>query len=114
MRAQTFKIFAELLRNVDNSIILCIIGNKTDLQSDRMVKLEDAETYAMSINADYFETSALNHTGINEVFSCIANKLITVCDNKCSSFCFGDSFDLSQTKIDLNNSQKDKSSSCCK
>ena len=114
-------LLTELLRNVDNSIIVCIVGNKLDLSSERGVTTSEAETYAMSINADYFETSALTHTGITEVFSCIANKMSRQTDNKCQSFSYGDSLDCSfadpfiqnQNKLDLKSSSKEKTFNCC-
>jgi len=113
----------ELLRNVDNSIIVCIVGNKLDLESERGITTSEAEAYAMSINADYFETSALTHTGISEVFSCIANKMTRLNDNKCQSFSYGDSLEYSfadsfaqrnqLNKLDLNSNAKEKAFSCC-
>ncbi|RWS02703.1 ras-related protein Rab-21-like isoform X3 [Dinothrombium tinctorium] len=68
----------ELLRNVDyeTSVVLCLVGNKTDLKNERQVTCEEAEEYAYSINAQYFETSALNNEGINDVFSNIAKSII--------------------------------------
>lgn len=114
----------ELIRNIDDQIIICVVGNKQDLVSERRVSANDAEAYAMSISADYFETSALTHTGIDEVFNCIANKVTRLSDNKCQSFSFGDSLDTSLAEIwnngtnhsDLktnSNNAKDKSSKCC-
>jgi len=111
----------ELLRNTDNSIIVCIVGNKLDLNAERQVSTTEAEAYALTINADYFETSAKTHSGINEVFSCIANKITRIGDNKCQTFGFGDSLDNSFTtdgpnghKTDLKEVTNERSYSCCK
>ena len=37
-----------------------LVGNKSDLKNDRKVTIQQAEEFAKSINAKYFETSALN------------------------------------------------------
>lgn len=42
---------------------MCIVGNKTDLESQRKVSKEEAHTYADSIGATYFEASALHDQG---------------------------------------------------
>ena len=43
---------------------MCLLGNKSDLESGRQVKSEDAEEYAASIDALFYETSALKNIGI--------------------------------------------------
>ncbi|XP_067003692.1 ras-related protein Rab-21 isoform X3 [Anabrus simplex] len=49
----------ELQRNVEEPMVLCVVGNKTDLASDRKVSREEAFQYAQSIGGNYFESSAL-------------------------------------------------------
>ena len=56
-------LVAELKRNVDTPIALCLLGNKSDLDSGRKVSTEEAAEYAASIEALFFETSALKNTG---------------------------------------------------
>ncbi|CAG2108371.1 unnamed protein product [Medioppia subpectinata] len=109
----------ELIRQTDNSVIVCIVGNKQDLEAERRVTTSEAEAYALHINAEYFETSALAKTGITEVFSFIANKVTRLCDNKCQTFGFGESLDNSfidepnvHNKKRLKDT-KDSSFSCC-
>ncbi|ESO95115.1 hypothetical protein LOTGIDRAFT_215280 [Lottia gigantea] len=53
----------ELKKNVDYPIIMCLLGNKCDLDSGRKVSIEEAEEYAQSIGALFFEVSALKNTG---------------------------------------------------
>ena len=48
---------------------LYLIANKIDVESEvRQVTKEEAEKFANSTNAKYFETSALKNEGINEAF----------------------------------------------
>lgn len=54
----------ELKRNVDEPLVLCVVGNKTDLEPQRQVTREEAMQYTESINGTYFETSALNDDGM--------------------------------------------------
>ena len=56
-------LVAELKRNVDTPISMCLLGNKSDLDSGRKVSTEEAAEYAASIEALFFETSALKNTG---------------------------------------------------
>ena len=45
-----------------------MVGNKIDLKNLRAVSFDEAKSYAISKNIDYFETSALLDRNINEVF----------------------------------------------
>ncbi|XP_014287130.1 ras-related protein Rab-21 isoform X3 [Halyomorpha halys] len=72
----------ELQRNVEEPLVLCVVGNKTDLESQRKVTREEAEQYATSIAATYFESSALNDSGIEDVFLCCASGMITLSQDK--------------------------------
>lgn len=58
----------ELQKMLGNEVVLVIVGNKTDLEKDRNVNTEEAEEYATSVGARYFETSAKLNVGIEDVF----------------------------------------------
>jgi Ras-related protein Rab-21 len=45
-------------------MVLCVVGNKTDLESRRQVPKEEALQYAASIGGNYFESSALHDEGV--------------------------------------------------
>ncbi|KAI8500806.1 hypothetical protein Bbelb_216240 [Branchiostoma belcheri] len=75
----------ELKKNVEGTIIMCVIGNKTDLASRREVSREKAEQYADSINALYYETSALTNDGIQEAFLQVSLSLIKLSQTDKSS-----------------------------
>uniref|UniRef100_A0A0A9Y1I5 Ras-related protein Rab-21 n=1 Tax=Lygus hesperus TaxID=30085 RepID=A0A0A9Y1I5_LYGHE len=72
----------ELQRNVEEPLILCVVGNKTDLESQRKISREEAEQYAHSIAATYFEASALNDSGIEDIFLCCADGMVTLSQDK--------------------------------
>lgn len=65
----------ELKRNVEESMVLCVIGNKIDLKSKRQVDKDEAVQYSKSIGASYHECSALEDKGIGIVFEDLANGL---------------------------------------
>lgn len=66
----------ELQRNVQDPMILTVVGNKLDLHATRTVSREEAFLFASSIGANYMETSALNEQGLNQVFLRIAEGLV--------------------------------------
>jgi hypothetical protein len=44
-------------------MVLSVVGNKTDLESQRQVTRDEAVQYAASIGGNYFESSAVNDEG---------------------------------------------------
>ena len=50
------------------NILICLIGNKIDLEDKREVTFEDGENFAKENNLLFFETSAKNGNNINEIF----------------------------------------------
>ncbi|XP_077997000.1 ras-related protein Rab-31-like [Glandiceps talaboti] len=68
----------ELQRNVDEKIVLCVLANKCDLVEHRKVSLEEAQDYASSIGALFFETSALTNQGLQEAFLNVCQQLIVL------------------------------------
>jgi len=68
----------ELHRNVEEAIVLCVIGNKVDLQDQRDVSRTEAMQYASSIGASYHESSAMIDQGVAMIFDSIARGLIRI------------------------------------
>lgn len=66
----------ELHRNVQDPIILTLVGNKLDLTAHRTVSHNEAFLFATSIGASYFETSSETNQGLDQVFLFIASGLI--------------------------------------
>lgn len=58
----------ELRRMLGQDVCLCIAGNKTDLEKNRHVTVEEAESYAATVGAKHFHTSAKMNKGIEELF----------------------------------------------
>jgi GTPase KRas len=47
---------------------IVVVGNKRDLESSRQVPIQDGMTYAASLGAPFFETSAKEGTNVEESF----------------------------------------------
>ncbi|XP_029052386.1 ras-related protein RabJ-like isoform X1 [Osmia bicornis bicornis] len=72
----------ELRRNVEEAIVLVVIGNKSDLIKERQVDAEEGKVYATKIGASYHETSVLQNEGIENVFLDIGMSLLTLSSTK--------------------------------
>ncbi|XP_067913541.1 ras-related protein Rab-21-like isoform X1 [Heterodontus francisci] len=68
----------ELRKMLGSEICLCIVGNKTDLEKDRNVSVEEAEAYAASVGAKHFHASAKVNKGIEELFLDVCKKMLEV------------------------------------
>lgn len=60
-------------------VIMVIVGNKLDLE--REVSEDEANGLAFKYKTEYFETSALQGIGVDEVFEVLANKYIRTINN---------------------------------
>ena len=63
------------------TVLLVLVGNKSDLEEQRVISKERGENLAKENNMMFFETSALNGNGIEEAFQ----KSIEVVDQKIRS-----------------------------
>ncbi|MFX0174340.1 MAG: Rab family GTPase [Candidatus Hodarchaeota archaeon] len=63
-------------------IPLMMFGNKVDLRDQREVLVEDAQMLAHRFNANYFETSALDGTGVEEAFTILAQRIVDHIDTR--------------------------------
>lgn len=70
----------ELRKMLGTDVCLRIIGNKTDLDRNRNVSLEEATQYAESVGAKHFQSSAKLNKGIEEVFLDIAKAMLQKAD----------------------------------
>ena len=64
-----------------DTVILVLIGNKSDLEDQRVITKERGEIFAKENNMVFLETSALNGNGIKEAFE----KSIQIVDQKIRS-----------------------------
>ena len=68
----------QILRVKDNDDVpLVLVGNKCDLEEERVVGREQGASQAKAFNCTFLETSAKNKTNVNEVS--IQCKLIMLC-----------------------------------
>lgn len=56
-------IFLEIRHKVDQPIVMCIIGNKSDMEDRREIKTAAGREYAESVGALFVETSAMTNKG---------------------------------------------------
>ncbi len=52
---------------------MVLVGNKIDLEEERVVSLEEGRELAKKYRLSHFETSAKTNHNINEVFFCLGN-----------------------------------------
>ncbi len=63
------------------NILICLIGNKTDLEEKREVSYEEGKNFAEENNLLFFETSAKDGNNIQEIFFESANFLVDKIEN---------------------------------
>lgn len=66
----------ELKKMLGEDIALCIAGNKIDLEKDRHVDASEADTYAKTVGAKHFHTSAKLNKGIEEMFFELSKQML--------------------------------------
>lgn len=52
------------------------LGNKVDLEKERHVSIQEAESYAESVGAKHYHTSAKQNKGIEELFLDLCKRMI--------------------------------------
>ena len=65
-----------------NDVVMVLVGTKADLTDQRQVSDHEAREKASSLKVDYFETTSLLGTGIDEVFSHLAGKISVLYDQR--------------------------------
>ena len=64
---------AELRKFIGQDAPILIAGNKADKhESEKLVKLPDAEAYARTVKAEHVSTSALSGHNVNYIFQTMA------------------------------------------
>ncbi|XP_064080931.1 ras-related protein Rab-21-like isoform X2 [Macrobrachium nipponense] len=110
----------ELGCRVGDGLLLMLVGNKKDLHEQRKVDKTAAQQYASSIGATYIETSALDNTGVEDVFSILAEDMVKLAESDENStlrlYSANGKGQWDTSKVSLNESQTPpakSSSSCC-
>lgn len=66
----------EIDNNAPEDVIICVVGNKCDLENQRQVSMRKGKAYAKEIGALFAETSAKENIGINELFHLIGEQIV--------------------------------------
>jgi len=64
------------IRSVSSEISLILVGNKIDLEGNRVISTEQGEDLAKKLNLSYIETSAKTGENINDAFNMLALQMI--------------------------------------
>lgn len=67
---------SECRESCSKDILIVVIGNKSDLDNKRAVTAEEGKAFAEENNLTFFETSALNGEGINDVFQFCVKEIV--------------------------------------
>ncbi|KAJ3127202.1 Ras- protein Rab-5A [Nowakowskiella sp. JEL0407] len=65
----------ELQRQANPNIVIALVGNKTDLEAQRQIPTEEAQTYASEAGLLFTEASAKSGENVIEVFTDIAKNI---------------------------------------
>ena len=119
-KQQTFEHISrwleELRNHADNNIIVMLVGNKTDLESRRVVETEDAKEYAEKEGLFFLETSALEASNVEnafqkvleEIYAIVSMKTLIANQEKSTSTSL-----LGGTKIPVNQESGTTKKGCC-
>lgn len=58
----------ELRQQCGQALPIIIVGNKSDLENSRQIKLKDAEDYARRLGLDHFSASARTGQNVVQIF----------------------------------------------
>ncbi|KAI7741762.1 hypothetical protein M8C21_000606 [Ambrosia artemisiifolia] len=72
----------ELRDHTDSSIVMMLVGNKSDLRHLRAVTSEDAKTFAEKENMYFMETSALESSNVENAFTEVLTQIHQVVSRK--------------------------------
>ncbi|CAF1152925.1 unnamed protein product [Rotaria sordida] len=61
-------------QNTSNDVKKLLVGNKSDLTTERVIDYDKAKEFADTLNIRYVETSAKNSTNVEEVFKSMVNE----------------------------------------
>jgi len=92
--------FNQVKDNSPNDIIIAIAANKSDLYEIEQVNEEEARNYAKNVGAIFFTTSAMNSSGIEELFKAVGSKFID------PNFCYEDDCDDDKKVNNQNNNNE--------
>ncbi|XP_071690414.1 ras-related protein RABA4a-like [Rutidosis leptorrhynchoides] len=72
----------ELRNHADKNIVIILIGNKSDLEDQRVVPTEDAKEFAQNEGMFFLETSALESTNVEDAFLTVLTEIFRIVNKK--------------------------------
>ncbi|KAK1258076.1 Ras-related protein Rab11D [Acorus gramineus] len=72
----------ELRGHADKNLVIMMIGNKTDLEDDRAVPMEDAKEFAQKEGLFFLETSALQAVNVEMAFLTVLTEIFNIINKK--------------------------------
>lgn len=84
-RRETFEHILTWLADVEKHCdaerrpVIALVGNKSDLEHKRQVSTEEGQEFARRYNLLFFETSARDGNGVNDLFTDIAKEILKTC-----------------------------------
>ncbi|VDK67105.1 unnamed protein product [Onchocerca ochengi] len=95
---------ARIKENAKETVLIILVGNKMDLQSNREVKYEEGRQLAEAYNIAFIETSAKSGQNVQKTFQEVARKLVRMQNGENVK---------NKSTIELTDSTLSNSSSCC-
>ena len=82
-KEESFKILDYWVKEIQqkknrDDICLILVGNKSDLKENRKVSQQEIDNYSKELGVKYFEVSAINDVGINELFDYAVKETMTI------------------------------------
>ena len=93
--------FNQVKDNSPNDIVIAIAANKSDLYEQEQVNEEEARNYAKNAGALFITTSAMNSSGIEDLFNAVGSKFID------PNFCYEEDIDYDKKVDDYHNDNND-------
>ena len=102
----------ECQNNGPRTITLVLVGNKSDLEENRVVKYEEGEELANRYNMKFYETSAFNGNNVDKLFYDTTEIILTNMDNNYYDLTNDDCGITFSSRKTINESKKTKKKFC--
>jgi GTPase SAR1 family protein len=70
------KWMKQIQNNALNNVKVLLVANKSDLQSDRVVQIEQGKECAKQYGVSFFEVSAFNGSNVDLAFETLAREIL--------------------------------------
>jgi Ras-related protein Rab-5C len=94
-----------LKENAESDVLIYLVGNKVDMESERAVSPEEGNAKAVEYNAEFMEASAKTGFGVHDLFAAIPRAYLERCEMRTTPR-------IEQAK-QLSSGSDDDQKSCC-